>query len=141
MDGFRNQFTLVGRILLALIFVLSGFGKLTAPANAMGYMAHAGMPAALIYPGLVASILVEFGLGLLIMAGYRARQAAILIFFWFIPVTIIFHLIPYREAKAQGQAMMAMMQQINVLKNISIMGGLLMLAGFGSGAYSLDGGQ
>lgn len=141
MNGFRNQLILVGRILLALIFVLSGFGKLTAPAAAIGYMAHAGMPAALIYPGLIASILVEFGLGLLIVLGYRARWAAILIFLWFIPVTIIFHLLPYREAKTHGQAMMAMMQQINVLKNISIMGGLLMLAGFGSGAYSLDGGK
>ena len=141
MDGFRKLLTLIGRILLALIFVLSGFSKVTNMAGTAGYMSHAGMPPGLIHPGLIASILVELGLGLLVMIGYRARWAAILMFLWFIPVTTLFHLIPWMDARAKGDAMMALMQQINVLKNISIMGGLLMLAGFGSGPYSLDGGD
>ena len=93
---------------------------------------------ALIYPALVVSIIVELGLGLLLMIGYKARWVALLMFIWFIPETIIFHFLTYREAAAQGQAMMAMMQQINMMKNISIMGGLLLVAAFGSGAYSLD---
>jgi putative oxidoreductase len=141
MDGFRKLLTLVGRILLALIFVLSGFGKIMNMTGTAGYMSHVGMPPALIYPGLIVSILVELGLGLLVMIGYKARWAAILMFLWFIPVTILFHLIPWMDARAKGNAAMALMQQINVLKNISIMGGLLMLAGFGSGPYSLDGGD
>jgi putative oxidoreductase len=141
MDGFRNLIVLTGRVLLALIFVLSGFQKLTSPNGALGYIAHGGIPHALIYPALVVSILVELGLGLLLMIGYKARWAAILMFLWFIPVTILFHVLPYREAVAQGNAMGAMMQQINFMKNISIMGGLLLVAGFGSGALSLDGGR
>lgn len=140
MDGFRKLLTLVGRILLALIFVLSGFGKIMNMTGTADYMSHVGMPPALIYPGLIVSILVELGLGLLVMIGYKARWAAILMFLWFIPVTILFHLIPWMDARAKGNATMALMQQINVLKNISIMGGLLILAGFGSGPYSLDGG-
>ncbi|MBF6559977.1 MAG: DoxX family protein [Candidatus Binataceae bacterium] len=141
MDGSRNLIALAGRFLLALIFVLSGFQKLTSPSGAIGYITHGGIPHALIYPALVASILVELGLGLLLMVGFKARWAAILMFLWFIPVTIMFHFLPYREAVAQGQTMMAMMQQINFMKNISIMGGLLLIAAFGSGTYSLDGGK
>jgi putative oxidoreductase len=140
MDGSRKLLALAGRFFLALIFVLSGFQKLTNPGGAIGYISHGGIPHALIYPALVVSIIVELGLGLLLMIGYKARWVALLMFIWFIPVTIVFHFLTYREAAAQGQTMMAMMQQINMMKNISIMGGLLLVAAFGSGAYSLDGG-
>ena len=141
MEGSRNLTALAGRFLLALIFVLSGFGKITNMSGAAGYMAHAGLPHALIYPAMFASIAVELGLGLLIMIGFKARWAALIIFLWFIPVTIMFHFLPYREAAAHGNAMSAMAQQINFMKNLSIMGGLLLLASFGSGAWSVDGGK
>lgn len=141
MAGSRNLTSLVGRILLAVIFVLSGFGKLTSLSGTAGYMAHAGMPQGIVYPALLASVAVELGFGLLIVIGYKARIAAIVVFLWFIPVTIMFHIQPYFAAKAHGDAMGAMMQQINYMKNISIMGGLLLLASFGSGAWSLDGGK
>jgi putative oxidoreductase len=141
MEGSRNPGALVGRFLLALIFVLSGFGKLTNFSGTAGFMAHSGMPQALVIPGLIVSILAELGLGLLIVVGYKARIAAILLFLWLIPVTIMFHFIPWREAVAHGDKMGAMMQQINYMKNISIMGGLLLLASFGAGAWSVDGGQ
>jgi putative oxidoreductase len=141
MAGARNLATLVGRLLLASIFVLSGFSKLTNMSGTAGYMAHAGMAQSIVYPALLATIAVELGFGLLIMIGYKARMAAIVIFLWFIPVTIMFHILPYREAAAHGDKMGALMQQINFLKNLSIMGGLLLLAGSGSGAWSLDGGK
>lgn len=141
MAGSRNLMTLVGRILLAVIFVKSGFDKLTNLSGTAGYMAHAGMAQNMVYPALLASIAVELGFGLLIVIGYKARIAAIVVFLWFIPVTIMFHIMPYLAAKAHGDAMGAMMQQINFMKNISIMGGLLLLAGFGSGPLSLDGGK
>jgi putative oxidoreductase len=86
-------------------------------------------------------MLVELGLGLLIVIGYRARIAAFLMFLWFIPVTILFHFLPFRAAAAHGDAMAAMAQQINFMKNTSIMGGLLLLTSFGSGAWSVDGGK
>jgi len=141
MAGSRNLMSLMGRILLAVIFVLSGFGKLTNLSGTAGYMAHAGMAQSMVYPALLASVAVELGFGLLIVIGYKARIAAIVVFLWFIPVTIMFHIMPYLAAKAHGDAMGAMMQQINYMKNISIMGGLLLLAGFGSGTWSLDGGR
>jgi putative oxidoreductase len=141
MSGARNLMTLVGRFLVAVIFVLSGFGKITNMSGTAGYMTQAGMAHSFVYPGLLASIAIELGFGLLVIIGYRARIAAFVIFLWLIPVTIMFHLQPYLVAKAHGDAMGAMMQQINVLKNASMMGALLLIAGFGSGAWSVDGGQ
>jgi putative oxidoreductase len=139
MAGTRDFGALVGRVLLALIFVLSGFGKLTSPAMSAGYMAHAGIPAGLIYPGLYLSVAVEFGCGLLLVLGYKVRWAAMLIFLWFIPVTLVFHVAAYHQAVLDKQPMVAITQQIMFLKNISIMGGLLVVASFGAGAISLDG--
>jgi len=141
MDRFRNLTSLAGRVLLAVIFVVSGFGKLTSMAGTGGYMAHMGMPQALIYPALIITIAVELGLGLLIVVGFKARIAALVMFLWFIPVTIMFHFLPYRAALANGDKMGAMMQQINFMKNISIMGGMLLIVSFGAGAWSVDGGE
>jgi putative oxidoreductase len=141
MEGSRNLTALSGRVLLALIFVLSGFTKLTNLSGTAGYMEHAGIPHALVYPGLLASVAVELGLGVLLMIGFKARIAAMLMFLWFIPVTIMFHFLPYREALAHGDKMGAMMQQINYMKNISIMGGLLLIVSFGSGVWSVDRGK
>ena len=141
MEGTRNLTAVAGRFLLAVIFVLSGFGKLTNLSGTAGFMEHAGIPHGLVYPGLLASIAVELGFGVLLMIGFRARMAAVVMFLWFIPVTILFHVLPYREAAAHGDAMAAMGQQINFMKNISIMGGLLLIMSFGSGVWSVDGGK
>jgi len=139
MQASRDIGALIGRILLAVIFVLSGLNKVMNPRMTMGYMAHAGVAGVLVGPGLTLSVLVELGCGLLLMIGYQARWAALIIFLWFIPVTIMFHVIPHYQAIAAHQAMVAMQQQINYMKNLSIMGGLLLLASHGPGAISLDG--
>jgi putative oxidoreductase len=141
MQALRNLTALAGRVLLAAIFVVSGFGKLTNMTGTAGFMEHAGIPHTLVFPGLLASVAAEFGFGLLVMIGYKARIAAIVMLLWFIPVTIMFHFLPWREAVAHGDAMGAMAQQINYMKNISIMGGLLLIASFGSGVWSIDGGR
>jgi len=73
------------------------------------------------------------------MAGLQTRLAALAIFLWFIPVTLVFHVAGYYHAAQQHQAMAALTQQIMFLKNISIMGGLLLLAGLGPGPISVDG--
>jgi putative oxidoreductase len=137
MEGLRDFVALVGRILLVLIFLLAGFGKLMGPAGTIQLMGGHGVPFARVAYGL--TILIEFGGALLVIAGFKARWAAIIMFLWFIPVTLMFHVIPHFQAVHQGQAMMAMQQQINYMKNISIMGGLLMLAAMGPGGFSLDG--
>jgi putative oxidoreductase len=142
MQQYRNLTALAGRILLTLIFIPSGFGKLTNPARTAGLMEHTGgIPHALVYPLLAVTIVIELGGALLVLFGYKARWAALLIFLWMIPVTILFHYLPYREAAAHGNTMVAMAQYINFIKNVSIMGGLLMVASFGSGAWSADGGK
>jgi len=139
MDETGGIGALVGRIMLALIFVLSGIGKLRGPAMTAGYMAHAGFPHGLVYPGLYLSILVELGCGFLVIVGYKARWAALIIFLWLIPVTLIFHVMPYQQAVHQHQTMIALQQQTNYMKNIAIMGGLLMIASLGAGRLSIDG--
>jgi putative oxidoreductase len=125
---------LIGRILLALIFVMSGFGKIMHFNVYLGIMAKQGVPATEIM--LILSILVELGGGLAVLAGFQARWAAIIIFLFMIPVTWIFHVQGYLHAADQQQAIM---QQVNILKNISIEGGLLLLVSFGPGRLSIDG--
>ncbi len=139
MESLRDVAALVGRILLALIFVLSGLNKVMNISGTAGYMVHAGISSNLVYPALYLSIAVELGCGLLVMAGLQARLAALVIFLWLIPVTLIFHVAGYYQALQQHQATAAQIQQIMYLKNISMMGGLLLLAGRGPGLLSVDG--
>jgi putative oxidoreductase len=138
MNGMSNAGALIGRVLLALIFVMSGFGKIMGFTQTEVMMASQGIPATEIL--LILSILVELGGGLLIIVGFQARWAALVIFLFMIPVTYLFHVQGYLHAARLHQAQMAMMQQINILKNLAIEGGLLMVASFGPGRYSVDGG-
>jgi|ERR1700731_2821585 putative oxidoreductase len=137
MNGTNNFGALVGRFLLALIFLLSGYHKLMNPSGTVQMMAAHGIP--VVWLAYIATVIVEFGFALLVMIGYMTRPAALLMFLWFIPVTLLFHVMPYRNAVAQQQAQAALMQYGNFMKNISIMGGLLLLASFGPGAISVDG--
>lgn len=126
----QNAAALVGRILLALIFIISGYGKITGYAGTAGYMASKGLPMVAVL--LPLTILVELGGGLLIALGWKARWAAAVIFLFIIPVTLVFHN-PVGLDAAQAQQ-----QMINLLKNVSIMGGMLGLFAFGPGGFSLD---
>ena len=126
----NNVVTLAGRTLLALIFIVSGFGKITGFAGTAGYMASKGMPIAEVL--LVGAIAVEFLGGLMLLLGWKARWAALAIFIFIIPATLIFH----NPAGLTGQE--AQNQMIQVMKNLSIMGGMLMVFVFGPGAWSLD---
>jgi len=92
MNEIVNKFgPLVGRILIALIFLLSGFGKLTGFAGTAGYMASK-MPVSgtLIDLLLVITIIIELGGGIALVLGWKARLAALVLFLWMIPVTLIF---------------------------------------------------
>ena len=126
----QDSAALVGRMLLALIFIISGYGKITGYAGTAGYMASKGLPMVAVL--LPLTILVELGGGLLIALGLKARWAAALIFLFLIPVTLVFHN-PSGLAPAEAQQ-----QMINLLKNVSIMGGMLGLFAFGPGGFSLD---
>lgn len=125
-----NTAALVGRILIAVIFIISGWGKIGGFEGTVGYMASKGLPMPQVL--LVLTILLELGGGLMIAAGYKARWVALLFFLWLIPTTFIFHAFWGIDPKE------AATQRIQFLKNVSIMGGMLMVYAFGPGAYSVD---
>ena len=125
-----NTAALAGRILLAALFIVSGFGKISGYDGTAAYMAAKGMP--LVNVLLPLTIAIELGGGILLAIGFKARWTALLIFLFLIPVTFIFHAFWGIDPKE------AAMQQINFLKNVSIMGGMLMVFAHGPGAYSVD---
>lgn len=127
----QNPFALIGRILLAVLFIPAGFSKLTGFAGTVGYIASKGVP----LPELAAAaaIGVEVGLGLLLLIGWQTRWAALGIAFFTLVVTFIFHNFWAVPADQMVQ------QQQSFFKNIAIFGGLLTVVGWGAGAWSFDG--
>lgn len=115
----------IGRILLAAIFVLSGFGKLMAPAATIGYIQSSGLPFATL--GLAVAIAVELGGGLLLAVGYKTRIVAAVLAAFSIVTGLAFH-----------NAIGDQNQMIHLLKNFAMAGGLLQVVAFGAGAYSID---
>jgi len=125
MNNFQPWGLLLGRLLLAYVFVLSGYGKIVGFAGAAKYMAKYGMP--MIATLLVATIIIELVGGLMLAVGWKARWAAWAFFLLIIPTTIIFH----PGWSSPGAA-------IQSNKNLAIMGGMLYVAMVGPGRLSLD---
>lgn len=121
---------LIGRLLLAYIFLLSGFGKIGGFAGTAAYMASKGLPLAEVL--LAATIIIEVVGGLMIVFGWKARWAALAIFLWLIPTTLVFH----GYWAVEPEQMRTQMIQFN--KNLAIMGGMLYIMVAGSGRYSVD---
>lgn len=121
---------LVGRILLALLFLMSGIGKIGGFAGTAGYMASKGLP--MVEVLLAITIVIELGAALMLILGYKARLGAAALLLWMIPVTFLFH--NYWAMPADQQ----MIQQIMFMKNLALMGGMLYIMAFGSGHLSLD---
>jgi putative oxidoreductase len=129
-QNIQNAAALVGRILLGLLFVIAGFGKISNFAGTAGYMQSNGLPFVSIL--LPLTIAVEFGGGLLLMLGWKARWVALVFVLFLIPVTVVFH-------NPAGDPAHAQEQMTNLLKNLAIMGGMLQVVAFGAGVWSLDG--
>jgi putative oxidoreductase len=130
MDAVRTFGPLVGRILLALIFIISGFGKIMGFDATLGYIRSAGLPFAQL--SAMAAIVVELGGGILLVLGWKARWAAAALFVFVLVAALYFHAF---WASPPDQAMM---QQIQFMKNLAIMGGMLYIVAYGSGPYSVD---
>ena len=118
--------SLTGRILLSIIFILSGFSKFSDPAGTIGYMKTAAFPIPMPEITVYAVAALELFGGLAILLGLGARWAALALAFFTLAAAIGFH------ANFSDQV-----QSILFMKNLAIAGGLLMLFAYGSGQYAV----
>jgi putative oxidoreductase len=116
---------LAARVLLAVLFLLSGLGKLAAPGPTQGYIASMGLPFPLM--AYCVAVLIEVGGSLLLIAGYRTRFVALVLAVFSIVTAAVFH-----------HMLADQNQMIHFFKNIAIAGGLLQVAAFGAGRISFD---
>jgi putative oxidoreductase len=121
----NNTLSLLARLLMSAIFILSGIGKIAVPAATMGYIAAMGLP----FPELAlgGAIAVEVGGGLLLAFGFQTRLVALALAAFSVVTGLIFH-----------SAIADQNQMIHLLKNFAMAGGLLQIAAFGAGNWSLD---
>jgi putative oxidoreductase len=111
----------LGRLMISIIFITAGYGKLTDFAGAVAYAEpHMPMPSI----GIAAAIIVELGGGILLVLGFKARWVAAAIAIFSIAAAFLFHFEPF--------------DQINFWKNFAIAGGLLQIVYFGAGPLSID---
>jgi putative oxidoreductase len=122
----------LGRILFSAIFVMAGPSHFTA--NTIAYAASKGVPLASLAVPLAGVIAMAGGLS--IALGYKAKYGGWLIVLFLVPVTIMIH-----DFWATADPNMAQMDQIMFMKNLSMLGGALLIAYFGSGPLSLDRGS
>jgi putative oxidoreductase len=123
----QKYIPLIARAFLAAIFLRSGFEKITGFAGTQQYMAKSGIPLQLTGLLLVGAIVFELLGGFSVLLGYKARWGSILLILFLIPATLIFHT-DFADR----------MQIIQFMKNLAILGGLLMVYYYGSGPISLD---
>jgi len=130
VDNFGKYLAALGRVLLALIFVRAGINKLGSIDATAAEMAKGGIPLSNIL--VYGAIVMELGVGLLLMVGLFARCAALALFFYTLVLALIFH------AYWAAPAAQARMQASFFFGHLSMMGGMLMVVAFGAGALSLD---
>lgn len=126
----QNLLALVGRVLLSVMFLWSGYGKVGGFAGTVGYIGSVGLPMPEVLAAL--SIVVELGAGIALVIGFKARWAAAALAVFTLLAAVLFH--NYWVLPADKQ----MMQQIMFLKNLAVVGGLMMVMAFGAGAWSVD---
>jgi len=131
LDGAQDFLGLLGRALIALLFVPSGWGKIAGFSGVAGYIASKGVP----LPEVCAAIAIaaELGLGLMLLVGWQARWAALGLAIFTAVITPIFH-----NFWAMPEAQV-MMQKQAFFKNFAAVGGLLVITAFGPGRWSIDG--
>jgi putative oxidoreductase len=120
----------IARVLLALMFVLAGFGKLTGLEGTAGYIASKGLPMPMVLA--VAVGVLELVAGVLLIIGWQARWAALALAVFTVVASVIFHNFWAMPAEQK------MLQQLMFMKNLAVTGGLLLVFAFGAGALSLD---
>ncbi len=130
MHTLQNPLALLSRLLLATLFLPAGIGKITGFAGTVGYIASVGLPMPTVAAAVAMAVEVLGGLALIV--GFGTRWAALALALFTLGASFFFH--NYWAMPAEQQ----MMQQLMFMKNIGVTGGLLALAAFGAGAFSLD---
>ncbi|KQN60825.1 MULTISPECIES: DoxX family protein [Rahnella] len=123
MTKLQDTALLVARILMPILFIVAGWGKINGYTATAGYMTSMGVPSFF----LPLTILLEFGGGLAILFGFFTRTTALITAIFTILTAVIFH-----TDFAQG------VNQMMFMKNLSIAGGFFVLFASGPGAFSID---
>ncbi len=132
MNALQNPLALLGRLLLAYVFIPAGIGKLGAGfAGTVGYIASKGLPMPEVLA--VAAIVVEIGAGIALLIGWQTRWAALALALFTLMAALFFH--NFWGVPADQ----VMTQKLMFTKNLGIAGGLLAIAALGGGALGLDG--
>jgi putative oxidoreductase len=126
----QNAAALIGRTLLAVMFLLAGYGKIGGFAGTAAYIASKGLP----LPEVLAAgtIVLEIGAGLALLLVWKARWAALALALFTVLASVLFH--NYWAMPADQQRM----QMLMFMKNLAVTGGMLMVFAFGPGAWSID---
>jgi putative oxidoreductase len=119
----------LGRLLMVYIYVTSGIAKVFGWADNVGYMERHHLPMVPLLLG--AAAVIELGGSLCLVTGYRAREAAFVMFLYTLAITVLLHIYWSYSGDLAG------MQETNFRKNLAIMGGLLMLSYCGPGAWAV----
>lgn len=130
LDSLKTPLVLVGRILIAFMFMQSGYGKLTDLSGTAGYIASGGLPNSTALAGLTG--VFELVGGLAILIGFKARWAALLLAGFTLVASFLYH--RYWAVPADQQIVV----QLLFMKNMAIVGGLLVIAALGTGPVSMD---
>lgn len=125
-----STIALIGRVLLAAMFVLAGIDKIGGFEGTAAYIASVGLPFSELLT--VITIAVEIGAGLALIVGFKVRIAALLLAGFTLAASVLFH--NYWAMPAEQ----AYLQQLMFMKNISVAGGLLMIVALGGGSFGLD---
>src|SRR4051812_2258820 len=123
----NSSYAASGRLLMAILFILSGIGKIAAPEATQGFIASAGLPLPLPMLGYLLAIVVEVGGGIMLLVGFQARPVSLVLALFTIVAGLLFH----HNFADQNQ-------MIHFMKNLAVVGGLFQVAAFGAGTFSFD---
>jgi putative oxidoreductase len=129
MTTLHNTGALTGRILLAALFIPAGISKIVGFEGTVGYIASVGLPLATV--AAITAIVVELIAGLALLVGYRIKLAAVILAVFTLVATVLFHNFWAMPADQ------AYIQQLMFMKNIAVVGGLLMVPALGGGTWVL----
>ncbi len=129
-DAYKSYASVLARILLAAMFILSGFGKLMDLQGTAGYVASGGLP----FPTLLAAGVGAFELlgGLALVIGFQVRFVGLFMGLFTLAASLVFH--AYWAVPADQQ----FITQLLFMKNLSVAGGLLLISALGAGPLSVD---